>query len=501
MRRAVNRGSDGQNQLEYIGLVVLVAVVVGVLVASPVLSSLPVGLRSAVCKVLGREDCPEPNVQARPHEYYRPEKCLVSESKTQYGASVSVIATIGGDVALVRKEMSDGTVHITAVQMGKVGIEGGVGADIQWGKVVNAGAEANVGVNLKGELGKTWVFPGAPEADQWVDNIKKNNRIDAAKKTGLVGLVGGGVYDYFDDSEPPMDPRIRRYKVGIEAYGEASGNAGIGLEFTGSQNGRNSGDGTGNSGSTGDDTGTGGDQSGDSGQDLGNPNNNAHRDDTGHDEAAIDPELSVGLRGQIGGNVIVEKNTETGDVSSIFQYKLSGEAGGTVGGQDTINGVPIKAEGSIKGAMKVTRTSEGKIKSIQFQRGTTVNDKLTLVTTKLNIDSPRERRIASQWVAQTMTGFATQNPAGVPWLDTVPTGSPAPDGRPMQRLLYREANVTRAKYHVSKSKWQGGLEGKYGVKFGLEGHKVNADKKLLSSKYLGAPRAGRRGYVAYTDCS
>lgn len=70
----------------------------------------------------------------------------------------------------------------------------------------------------------------------------------------------------------------------------------------------------------------------------------------------------------------------------------------------------------------------------------------------------------------------------------------------MQRLLYREARVTKARYKTNKNAWAAGAEGKYGVKFGLEVHKITKGKELISAQYLGASRGGERRYVPYTQC-
>lgn len=463
MRRTSGRGSLGQAQMEYLGLILVIAAVVAALVAAPVIQQLPDMFRAVVCQIFGRGDCGGLPPNARPNEYYQPNNCLVSHTRTEHGGSISVVATVGKDIVLVKKVMSDGETRITAARRTTAGIEVGVGGDVQVAKIVEGAAEANIGAEIKGTTGNTWVFDNERKADGFVDDIETQNTIDAAKETGPVGWLGGTIYDAVDDSDPP-EPHIDRYKLGLDAYGDAGVNGGFGF-----------GGGSGSSG------GSGNSGSGDS-----------------ESNGASVTAAGVGVEGKIGGDAEVAVNHRKGTVTTTFQFNAGGSAGANVFGHESINDVPIKGRGSVKGNIKVT-TKDGEITRVRFQSARSVNNELKMTTTRLEVDNEHDRRVVERFLARSMQ-TAGPEAGTVPWVNPSPTSKPGEDALPMQRLLYEEGKVTQAQYRTRRDPWEVGGDVKVGVKLGIEGHTLTEEKDLVSASYLGSPRDGTRSFVTYEDC-
>lgn len=460
MRRTSGRGNVGQVQMEYLGLILLIAAVVAALVAAPVIQQLPDMFRAVVCQISGRGDCGGLPPSARPNEYYQPNNCLVSQTRTEHGGSISVVVTVGKDIVLVKKVMSDGETRITVARRTTAGVEGGVGAGVKLGKIFEARGEADIGAEIKGSTGNTWVFDNERKADKFVGDIKEQNTVDAAKETGPVGWLGGTIYDAVDDSDPP-EPHIDRYKVGLNVHGDAIAKGGARLDFGGGSSGSN---------------------------------------DSGDSESnwASVSAASVGVEGKVGGDAEVAVNHRDGTVTTTFQFNARGSAGAEVFGHESINDVPIKGRGSVKGNIKVT-TKDGEITRVQFRSARSVNNDLKMTTTRLEVDNERDRRVVERFLARSVQ-TAGSGAGTAPWVDLAPKSKPDEDALPMQRLLYDEGKATQAQYRTKRDPWQVGADVKWGVKLGIEGHTLTEERDLVSASYLGSPQDGERSFVTYDDC-
>ncbi|MQA83304.1 MAG: hypothetical protein GEV03_01405 [Streptosporangiales bacterium] len=445
---------SGQNTLEHMGLAVLVAVVVVLALASaPALRDLAGNFTQAVCRVVsavgGGGGCagslpPE----ARPHEYYRPDACLVSSSANTYGATGAIaVVTVGKEVSFLVERMSDGTVKVTAVQAGSAGLEAGIGAGINAGKVFRFGAEANVGGDVTLSYGDTWVFESQDEADNFIGDIKEQAAIDAAKDTGLLGL-GAHAYDAVAGPDLPS-PTITREEVSGELGADASAGLGLGRANRNSSGGE--GEGSWNAG----------------------PNVNAGVELTGN------------------GSIVIEHDHSNHTVAKIYELGGGGEAGAQV--PTKFGGV----EGERAGAMKVIRKEDGTLVGVQFVQSSAVNGEATVTTTNLPITNPEQRRIAEGWLASHNDGATTLR---LTWDDMAQTTEPGPDADEFAHLLYDEARVTRAEYDSSVDPAEFGAEAKLGLQLGLNVYHESAEQDLNSAQYLGAPRGGNRRYLTYAEC-
>ena len=183
------RGTHGQASLEYLGIVAVVALVLGAL-AVPALAGSEVGggvvrqMERALC-VVSHGDCEE---DRRP--------CVVSSDSTQDSGHVDLLVLHTGTRELVLREArSDGTVAVTFLRSGENGLQVGVGDGGELrigGRVLRVGVQASAQLlRLAGE-GRTWVLAPA-EADVLVRRLV----VDDAGDLGDRILHGGADLDGF----------------------------------------------------------------------------------------------------------------------------------------------------------------------------------------------------------------------------------------------------------------------------------------------------------------
>ncbi|GAA4352783.1 hypothetical protein [Angustibacter luteus] len=131
IRRAMGR-DDGAASLETTGMIagvaLLVAAVVGVLIAaSPVFSD---NVQRAFCLVftLGQGDCAPARTTAQEHKPTAP--CVVKSDGYDANAEVSFVVTLSNGEKFQVDQLSDGTYRVTRSSSSGVGVEAGVGFDV-----------------------------------------------------------------------------------------------------------------------------------------------------------------------------------------------------------------------------------------------------------------------------------------------------------------------------------------------------------------------------------
>ena len=188
------RFSRGQASIEYLGIVALIALVLGALVV-PALAGADVAgavvaqVRRALCVVSGG-DCEE---DRRP--------CAVDTHGTRESQHVNIgFFRYGQDRLTMRETRSDGTVAVTVLKDHRLGLDAGIGVDAHAGSL---GFGASVRGALLARLGSgtTAVFPTARDADR-----------------GMALLSHGRV--------PPGATRVRLARGGLGAELEAIGGQG-----------------------------------------------------------------------------------------------------------------------------------------------------------------------------------------------------------------------------------------------------------------------------------
>lgn len=206
----------GQTSAEYLGMVVVVALLVGALAASGLAAGLADSLRAAICEITGTS-CPVDVGQS-----FEPESCVVASSERRVDASVKVtFVKVGGSEGYVREERSNGEIHVTWVTDGSAGltagagVQGGIRID---GDGVRGGGSASVDVEIGAVASQTWVFTDPAEADRYI----RGQRDEAIRRhTGPIGSIDR----FVRGSEDMRTPDIVAFDV------TAGGGAGAGAGF------------------------------------------------------------------------------------------------------------------------------------------------------------------------------------------------------------------------------------------------------------------------------
>src|SRR3954471_9607583 len=160
------RSCRGQASIEYLGIVALIALVLGVL-AVPALAGADVAgavlaqFRRALC-IVGGGDCEE---DRRP--------CAVDTHGVREAQHVNVgFFRYGQDRLTIREMRSDGSVAVTVIKDHRLGVDAGIGVDAHAG---GYGFGASVRGALLARLGSgsTVVFPSARDADRGMAGVTR----------------------------------------------------------------------------------------------------------------------------------------------------------------------------------------------------------------------------------------------------------------------------------------------------------------------------------------
>lgn len=160
------RDERGQGTIEYLAVVLLVALVMAAAAAALVVSGIGPAvvreIRHALCVVTGGACGDEVRLAERP--------CVVAADRHAQGGHVEVsFVRIGDRSVVVRERLADGRYRLTFVY----GVEGGidvgthVDAHVRWGGFERAvGVELRMAVLAEHASGRTWTVPDAATADR-----------------------------------------------------------------------------------------------------------------------------------------------------------------------------------------------------------------------------------------------------------------------------------------------------------------------------------------------
>jgi len=215
------RLEQGQTSSEYLGIVLLVALVIGAVVVTPLGAIIRDGLERAICEIGGGTNCGQ-----APREPEAKTCILRSADKSIEGSVKIFILKLEGGVKGVREERGDGSVRVTLEANAGAGIEistPSVEIDADGEGEGEGTGKREVSVTGEGKLARQWVFEGGTPAenkaaaDRFQDTV-----IDKAK--ALTDL------NFFDDGPdlPPHEATI--VQGGIEIAGKAEAKSGTGVE-------------------------------------------------------------------------------------------------------------------------------------------------------------------------------------------------------------------------------------------------------------------------------
>ncbi|HEX8102791.1 MAG TPA: hypothetical protein VF533_09275 [Solirubrobacteraceae bacterium] len=166
-------GQAGQTAAETMGVLLVVAAIIGAIVASDVDAKIVDGVRVALCRILGgsctTEDAATADGQPRLSE------CVRSSSQRGISGAVKIaFVKFGAGVEGIKEVRADGTVKVTIKGNAKAGLEfGGPGVEAEGGGAEAGGGSTEVSITGKGEYGRGWVFPSEDAADDFIGDVTK----------------------------------------------------------------------------------------------------------------------------------------------------------------------------------------------------------------------------------------------------------------------------------------------------------------------------------------
>jgi hypothetical protein len=234
-RRVSGRGQSGQSNVEWLGVMAVVCVVVGLVIAAspPVAQHIVCVARTAIGKLAGE------NYSCNATQQAGLPPCIISQGDGQLSASVTVFSIKGGGkVKIIKQRRSDGKWLVTAIGGGELGAEvgspgGRVSIDTGKGSV-GGGAGVEGGVVGQGEYGATWIFDDEKGANDQIDIIRNKLRDEAIDTA--VPVIGSIGTHFFGEHRHLGDPDIEYIQGGVagDVKGEAKALGGLSLSLEGS---------------------------------------------------------------------------------------------------------------------------------------------------------------------------------------------------------------------------------------------------------------------------
>jgi hypothetical protein len=222
------RGQRGQGTVEYVGVIFLVAVLIA-LGASTALGAGPRDIWSAVRREINRAlcivtggDCDEADDQP----------CVMrSDGRAERNRFTAGLIRIGSDRMVLLERRADGTVLVTQLEKGLIGIDAQAGGRLRLsikGRQLRLGGTASGAALARLGGGKAWIMPDERAARSLAERLKEGGPWN--RGTGPRGLAGGLVRMAI----PPADVVIDENGVSSDLSGElraalVKARAGLGL--------------------------------------------------------------------------------------------------------------------------------------------------------------------------------------------------------------------------------------------------------------------------------
>jgi hypothetical protein len=172
----------GQDTVEYIGVLAIVAALIGVvmLAVNTLGPTIEHGAECLVAKVLDLNICTSTG-PAYP----------VSASVKTVGYNGRVTIVDGGHTyTITLTKLSNGTSTITAVNDGSLGVSAQWGADVEAGPLGGLGADATVGGGGYGGQTSTWTFPSWSLGQKYFNQISQGSALGLTAHDVVAGTVG-----------------------------------------------------------------------------------------------------------------------------------------------------------------------------------------------------------------------------------------------------------------------------------------------------------------------
>ena len=211
----------GQTAAESMGMLLLVAMVVGALFALGLHTQIANHMALLICRIAGG-DCTAQQAAVD-------KECLVSSSTSKGGAAVTVaIVKVGEESTMIKQVYADGRTVFTLLKNGSVAAELIAGAKAKAGKIgFDATASASAGGKLEGA--RTYTFTDPDEAEEFEDQVRKHGSFGQVARDAVEGFDPFGAKDWVldntigEDVDPEDLPEPDSTYVSAEAFvkGEA----------------------------------------------------------------------------------------------------------------------------------------------------------------------------------------------------------------------------------------------------------------------------------------
>ncbi|MFC9972685.1 hypothetical protein ACFVH6_17530 [Spirillospora sp. NPDC127200] len=476
------RSDGGEGSIGYTAVILLVAVIVAALFATGVGWRVADALRVAICTVVNGGDASK--CETAQDNAFKP-NCTTRLSADSYSGLVDVlIFRVGRDYRFMRTTSIDPTtgqrtVRITALKGGTAGVGTGIGVGVNF-RNINAGVDASADAAVRLGTGDAWEFTGPNaerDADKLESDIREQYSIDAVKENGgLLGQLGGGIYDAFAGPEI-RDPDVIRYEGEFNLNGSLIAGLGVGPKDPKDP------------------------QKGDRHYEYkGRHRKPTVQDKVGeHDSRGSDgfsPNAQAWVSVDGTEKVIYEKNKKTGDTT--VTTLLSGAA--SYGEQHVVDG--NQGQRTAMGMMSLTTGPDGKLKKIAFTQTHIVNGRATVITTEVPLTTDADRRAVAEHLLNPLN---SGGPGGqlltLTWDDMAPTEDPGPDADPLKRLLYQKGKTAKVDYDYDQNDENYGASVKLGLKLGGNFGLTNSNRNVREAWYLGAAQPdGSRPYKEFAEC-
>ncbi|MER6345095.1 hypothetical protein ACWC10_06030 [Streptomyces sp. NPDC001595] len=195
---------DGQTSVEYLGLIVVAALVVAACVGTPLGRQVLEGVETQVCRIVGQDErtaCqgsdvagtaaddgekPEEPPEAPTDDPFQPAVCMLSEEQTKDTVVVQITFFKMSDTEELKiQQWSDGTVTMQHIETDTVGATTSISAGIPGLKDWGGGASLNASYGTGGGVGGQWLFDGHKTGDTQADlaaNLEDAEAFAAALK-------------------------------------------------------------------------------------------------------------------------------------------------------------------------------------------------------------------------------------------------------------------------------------------------------------------------------
>lgn len=480
----VRSGERGATAKEYVGLVLVAALIVGALFVA--LSPTGADVRGAACRAVsdilqmdvecGDGDGEDQTAPVDDSDF-EPDKCAVNKSSESTSSVVKIgFIEIGENAGFIVTEYSDGTVTMTATNGGSVGATGGFGADASWG-TGSAEARVDFGGGVEFDSGSTWSFEDMEQAEQFRGQLD-DYLADQWAMTHPACAYGVCVPRPTTGAEPPPVPSTTF--AGIK--GTVDVNADLGISATGGAAPLTQGQ-----------LKTHGISASISpSADWVTTNDDGNTPDDPSDDTrtyVTDMQLNSELTGQIGlptggtgsvlgSSVSIKKDAE----GRIIEVKIATTAEVNSGGGGSASGKGKKGDNSGGGSVS-GGTTEGDV---------VVNE----TTLSLDPESAEDQEVVTDWLG----GTGNYEWPGVLPINALDPSQAAPDD-PFGQMLFEEATSTSIGYETETDALQFGLNVKFGLALGADFSMASEETSATEATYLGAPRPdGTRPVLDFTEC-